>query len=192
MTHGEFLVHVGSTNVVKVEAVKSAFDESGLFASPRYASIEVSSDVSAQPTSLDETIRGAINRARNAFRGCVLSVGLEDGLICVPYTQSGYMNVCACAIFDGGRDYIGLSSAFEYPQKVIRLVIEEGLDITRAFLRAGLSDNPTLGAAEGAIGILTKGRLTRKDYAKQAVTMALIHLRDPLTLPALQAGQKPR
>ena len=192
MTEGALLIHVGSTNPVKIEAVKNAFEESGLFASPRYASIDVSSDVSAQPTSLDETIRGAINRARNAFRGSVLSVGLEDGLISVPYTQSGYMNVCACAIFDGGRDYIGLSSAFEYPQKVIRLVIEEGLDITRAFLRAGLSENPTLGAAEGAIGILTKGRLTRKDYAKQAITMALIHLRDPLTLPALQSGQKPR
>lgn len=173
-------VFVGSVNPAKLEAVRAALEESGRFPGLEVTSRDVSSDVSEQPTSLDETVRGAINRARNAFKACDLSIGLEDGLIAVPYTQSGYMNVCACAISDGSRDHIGLSSSFEYPLPVIRLVIEEGLDITRAFLKAGLSDNPQLGAAEGAIGILTKGKLTRADYAKQAVTMALIHLPPPV------------
>lgn len=178
------IVTVGSINPAKLDAVRAALHESGRFVRIEVTSREVSSEVSEQPTSLDETVRGAINRARNAFGDCDLSIGLEDGLIAVPYTQSGYMNICACAISDGTRDHIGLSSAFEYPLPVIRLVIEKGLDITQAFLKAGLSDNPKLGAAEGAIGILTKGRLTRADYAKQAVTMALIHLPPPADVPA--------
>ncbi len=175
MTPGKLIVHVGSTNPVKLAAVRETFQGYDAAAELTIVGREVSSGVSDQPVSLDETIRGAINRARNAFHGCDLSVGLEDGLVAVPYTQSGYMNICACVIFDGRREFLGLSSAFEYPVEVVRLIIEEGLDVTRAFRQTGLSDNPTLGSAEGAIGILTKGRLTRTDYAKQAVATALIH-----------------
>jgi inosine/xanthosine triphosphatase len=169
-------VHVGSTNPVKLDAVREVFAESGRFGAFNLVSRNVATGVSDQPKSLDETLRGAITRARNAFGDCELSVGIEDGLFAVPHTQSGYMNVCACAIFDGRREHLGLASAFEYPLEVVRLVIDEGLDVTQAFVEAGLSNNAKLGAAEGAIGVLTDGRLTRRAYAKQAVVMALIHL----------------
>ncbi|MFZ5877603.1 MAG: inosine/xanthosine triphosphatase [Nitrospirota bacterium] len=173
------IVHIGSTNPVKIDAVREVFSASGRFPAFNVVPREVATGVAEQPTSLDETLRGAINRARNAFGGCDLSVGLEDGLFAVPHTQSGYMNVCACAIFDGRRDHLGLASAFEYPPEVVRLVINDGLDVTQAFVKAGLSTNAKLGAAEGAIGVLTDGRLTRRAYAEQAVGMALIHLPHP-------------
>jgi inosine/xanthosine triphosphatase len=187
VTTGRCRIHVGSTNPIKLEGVRRAVDEWGRFPAFEIIGREVASGVSEQPTSLDDTIRGAIARARHAFEGCDLSVGLEDGLMRVPSTQSGYMNVCACAIFDGQRDHLGLASAFEYPLEVVRLVIDEGLDVTQAFVKAGLSDNHRLGAAEGAIGILTNGRLTRTEYAAQAVAMALIHL--PPTLPSPARGE---
>ena len=181
MTLGRFRIHVGSTNPVKLDAVRAAVERYGAWPDVLLLARDVPSGVSEQPTSLDDTIRGAIARARRAFEGCDLSVGLEDGLMRVPSTQSGYMNVCACAIFDGRRDHLGLASAFEYPLDVVRLVLDEGLDVTQAFLKAGLSDNHRLGAAEGAIGILTNGRLTRTEYAAQAVAMALIHLQPDMT-----------
>jgi non-canonical (house-cleaning) NTP pyrophosphatase len=53
------------------------------------------------------------------------------------------------------------------------------LDVTQAFVKAGLSNNAHLGAAEGAIGVLTNGRLTRRDYARQAVDMALLQVPTP-------------
>lgn len=176
MPHAPFIVHVGSTNPVKIDAVRNVFTESGRFGAFDLVPRDVATGVPAQPKSLDDTLRGAINRARNAFGDCDLSVGIEDGLFAVPHTQSGYMNVCACAIFDGWRNHLGLASAFEYPLEVVRLVIDEGLDVTQAFVKAGLSNNAKLGAGEGAIGVLTAGRLTRRAYAKQAVVMALIHL----------------
>ncbi|MFZ5863627.1 MAG: inosine/xanthosine triphosphatase [Nitrospirota bacterium] len=179
MSDVPFIVHIGSTNPVKIDAVREVFAESGRFGALNLVPRDVATGVAEQPTSLDDTLRGAINRARNAFGHCALSVGIEDGLFAVPHTQSGYMNVCACAIFDGRRDHLGLASAFEYPPEVVRLVIDEGLDVTQAFVKAGLSNNAKLGAAEGAIGVLTNGRLTRRAYAKQAVVMALIHL--PMT-----------
>jgi inosine/xanthosine triphosphatase len=170
------IIAVGSTNPVKLDAVREGFTASGRFGTVEISARNVASSVREQPLSLDETLRGAIARARSAFAECDLSVGIEDGLFEVPYTQSGYMNACACVIFDGKREHVGLASAFEYPAEVMRFVIEEGLDITQAFVKAGLSNNARLGAAEGAIGVLTRGRLTRRDYARQAVDMALLHV----------------
>jgi inosine/xanthosine triphosphatase len=176
MTGRKRIIAVGSTNPVKLDAVREGFTASGRFGPIEVRACKVESSVREQPISLDETLRGAIARARSAFSECHLSVGIEDGLFAVPYTQSGYMNVCACAIFDGQREHLGLASAFEYPAVVTRFVIEEGLDVTQAFVKAGLSNNSRLGAAEGAIGVLTRGHLTRRAYARQAVDMALLHL----------------
>ena len=44
------------------------------------------------------------------------------------------------------------------------------------FFKLGITKNPQIGSEEGAIGIVTKGRLDRKEYTKQALRMALIHL----------------
>ncbi len=169
-------INVGSQNNVKVSAVREAIRDYDFLSNTDVSGLNVSSEISEQPKSVDETIRGAINRSRNAFQNCNFSFGLEDGLMRVPNTKTNYMNVCACAIYDGQNYHIGLSSAFEYPHDVTKLVFEEGLDINQAFHRVGLTKNPKVGSSEGAIGILTHGRLLRKEYTKQAITMALIHV----------------
>lgn len=169
-------LNVGSKNPVKVQAVEEATKNYDMLKGAQVVPVEVLSEVDDQPKSIEETIKGAMNRAKSAFKECDYSFGLESGLMKVPSAKSEYMNVSACAIFDGDEFHLGLSSAFEYPREVTRLVFEEGLDINQAFMKAGLSDNPKLGSFEGAIGLLTKGRLPRMEYEKQAVVMALVHL----------------
>jgi len=169
-------INVGSANQIKVDAVKEKILEYDFLKNAQVAGIEVSSDVDGQPKTLDETLKGAMNRAKNSFKDCDLSFGLESGIMPVPYTKTGYMDVCACAIFNGKEHFLGLSSAFEYPQKVIDLVLGEGLNISEAFYKSGLTENTYIGYAEGAIGYLTKGRLIRKEYTKQSITTALINL----------------
>ena len=142
-------------------------------------SIEVPSGVYKQPTSMDETIQGAINRAKNSFQKCEYSFGIESGLMKVPHTKTGYMNVCACAIYDGKDYHIGLSSAFEYPTKIINFVFSDKLEIDEAIYKTGLTNDKRIGRSGGVIGYLTKGRLKRKEYTKQAITTALIHLENP-------------
>ena len=142
----------------------------------RYSQISI---VANQPKTLEETIEGAINRARNAFIDCNYSIGLESGLIKIPNTKSGYMDITMCAIYDGKVFHLGGSSVFEYPKSMIDLVFSKGHDISSAANAIGISDNPKLGSAEGVIGILTKGYLDRKAYTKQAVITALIHLLNP-------------
>ncbi len=172
-------ITVGSTNPVKLEAVKEAIKDYDFLADAEVVGVKAVSGVSEQPKSIDETVNGAINRAKNIFHDCDYSIGIENGLMKVPNTKTGYMDVTVCAIYDGRHFHMGLSSAFEYPREVTRLVFEEGLDIDQAAYETGITGNPDVGNAEGVIGILTKGRLSRKGYTKQAVVMALIQLENP-------------
>lgn len=167
---------VGSKNKIKVEAVKEILKEYSHLSGAQVLEIEVPSEVSDQPKSLEETIAGAMNRARNAFGDCDYSFGLESGLMVVPNTKSGFMDVCVCAIYDGNEFHLGLSSAWEAPKSVTEHMVSGGLDMNQAAFKAGYSTNPNLGAAEGLVGVVTKGRLTRKEYTKQSIITALIHL----------------
>lgn len=168
------IIRVGSGNPVKLEAIRAVMEER--FPGAVFRPVKVASGVSDQPIGLAETLRGAGNRARAAFGECDLSVALESGLVEVPETATGYMNLTACAIFDGREMYMGLGPAFELPQDVTRLVVEEGLELDPAVRRAGLTDNERIGYAQGIIGILSRGRVTRADYSRPAVSMALVRM----------------
>ena len=170
-------INIGSITTVKVGAVSEIIQDYPHLSDAVLRELQTDSGVSVQPKSLEETIQGAMNRAKNVFDDCDYSIGIESGLMHVPNTKTGYMDVCVCVIYDGKEFHIGLSSAWEFPdKKITELMIKEGLDMSEAINRAGLTDNPQIGSEEGAIGILTKGRLTRKDYTKQALRTALIHL----------------
>ena len=128
------------------------------------------------PKTLKDTIEGAVFRAKRVFENCNYSFGIESGLAEVPYSKSGVMDVTACAIYDGREIHIGLSPSFEYPKRVTELILKNGLDASQAFKEAGLTNHPKIGMAEGIVSVLTHGRLTRKEYTKHAIIMAMIHL----------------
>lgn len=171
-------VNVGSKNAIKVEAVKEALGEYKEFDGVEIVSCESDSEVSNQPKTLDETIKGAMNRAKNAFVGCDYAVGLESGIFPVPNTKSGYMDVCMCAIYDGKEYHLGASPMFEYPKKLIDLIFKNNYEVDDAAKEIGITDNPRIGRAEGVIGILTSGVINRQAYTKIAVITALVHLRN--------------
>lgn len=168
------LIRVGSKNPVKLAAIATVMRER--FPTAVFESVAVNSEVSDQPLGLEETLCGAKNRARAAFAvaPCDLSVALESGLVPVPQTRTGYMNLTACAIFDGQDIYVGLGPAFELPAEVTHLVVQEGMELDPAVRQAGLTDNNRIGYAQGLIGILSQGRVTREDYSRPAVSMALV------------------
>ena len=63
-------INVGSTNQIKVDAVKEKILEYDFLKNAEITGIEVSSEVSDQPKTLEETIQGAMNRAKNSFQNC--------------------------------------------------------------------------------------------------------------------------
>jgi inosine/xanthosine triphosphatase len=173
-------IHVGTKNQRKVEAVIEALKEYSEFADAEVLGIDVSSEISDQPVSLEETVNGAINRSKNAFvDSCNYAIGLESGLFEVPHTKSGYMDVCICSIYDGKEFYLGGSSLFEYPKKIVDLVFSKHYEIDQAAKEAGFTESSAIGKAQGMIGLLTRGVVDRKEYSKQAVITALIQLLNP-------------
>lgn len=169
-------IAVGSANPVKIAAVAESLILYPHLAHAEVFGIETASGVADQPKTLEETVQGAMNRAKGAFKDCDYAFGLESGLMAVPNTKSGFMDVCVCAIFDGNEYHLGLSSAWEAPKQVMEHMLKDGLDMNQAAFKAGLTNNSKVGSAEGLVGILTKGRLTRKEYTKEAIRTALIHI----------------
>jgi len=169
-------VNIGSKNKSKVASLTEILKEYPDFSSAEVVACDAISDVSHQPKSLAETIAGAKARAKNCFKECEYSVGLESGLMEVPETKTGYMDVTACAIYDGKTFHLGLSSAFEYPVEVTKYALKNNAEFSDAFRDLGFTNEKKIGEGDGIIAFLTKGRLVRKEYTKQAITTALIHL----------------
>lgn len=174
-------INVGSKNKTKIQAVNDAVMlYPNLFPDAEIVGMEVQVEEFGHPKSIKETVEGAIERAKKVFDNCDYSVGLEGGLIEVPYTKTGYMEVGACAIYDGKNFYLGLSPAFEWPLKVNEMIISGEADASQAFYKLGLTEHEKLGAIDGGIiGHLTGQKLTREEFTKYSIMMALVQLERP-------------
>jgi inosine/xanthosine triphosphatase len=172
-------IGVGSKNKTKVDAVRDLLKEYPMFEDGEVLSIDVQVEEFGHPKSLDETVEGAVKRAKQAYAGNDYGFGIEGGLMKVPQTKSGYMEVAACAIYDGKEIHLGLSQACEWPKKAIEGILHKGLDGSQAMKAAGFTQHEKLGEQEGLVGIFTKGRMNRTDYNKGAIMMALMHLENP-------------
>jgi len=174
-------IHVGSTNSIKIKGVEGAVAlYPKLFPEPEVVGIDVNVPLYGHPKTTQETIEGAIKRAKDAFSDCEYSFGIEGGLIDVPYTETGYMETGACAIYDGKKIYLGLAPCFEWPKKVVELIRSGKADASKAFKELGLSKEKKLGYVGGGIvGLLTENRVVREDFTKYSIIMALIRLEKP-------------
>lgn len=174
-------IHVGSTNKTKIQAVHDALAlYPKLFQSPEIIGIAVNVPLHGHPKNLEETVQGAVQRAEEAFTDCEYSIGLEGGLMEVPFTETGFMEVGACVIYDGKKKYIGLAPAFEWPKQVTQLIREGKADTSLAFKQLGFTQDEKLGNVHGGIiGYLTDNKLTREDFTKYSIMMALVRLEKP-------------
>ena len=172
-------INVGSKNITKVAGVRDAVAlYPNLFTNPDVVGIDVQVAEFGHPKNINETIEGAIERAKKAFiDGCTYSIGLEGGLIEIPHTKSGYMEVGACAIYDGSKIALGLSPAYEWPKKVTEMIVGGEADASTAFKKLGYTEHEKIGNMPGGIiGSLTDGKMPREDFTKYSIMMALIQI----------------
>jgi inosine/xanthosine triphosphatase len=168
---------IATLNKAKVEALKEILSGYPALSDAEIIPVSAQSEVAEQPLSLEETIKGAKNRAKNAIllESVDYSFGIESGLINIPDCRSAYMDICVASIFDGQQFFYGFSSAWEVPSSVMNFILS-GKSMSQAALAVGLTDNPEIGSGEGLVGIVTKGRLDRKAYTKEAIRNALINI----------------
>jgi inosine/xanthosine triphosphatase len=173
-------IAIGTKNTAKVQALEETLQGYPIFAKGiQIIPFSVPSEVSNQPLSIEETILGAKNRAKNSFTACdscSYGFGIESGLIEAPGAKTGFLHVTVCSIYNGTDYYVGLSTGFEVPPSILSLVKDKKMDLCDACLQTGISTNTSIGSQEGLVGILTNGRLDRKTYSKQAITSALVQL----------------
>ena len=163
-------VIVGSLNPVKLKATRNILEK--IYGEIDISSTDVDSGVPDQPFGLDETIKGAVNRAKNSYSVDMdLSVGIESGLMETPNTITGYIDLQWCAIFDGEKITLGVSSGFEYPPEVIKEVIN-GIEVGDVMDRVTGVNN--LGQKKGAVSHLSHGLLDRTENTEQCVLTAMI------------------
>lgn len=167
------LVAVGSTNPVKVNAVRRAIR---LLCLADVQGVEVDSGVPPQPLGAHEIVLGAVNRAVNALRklDADYGVGVEAGVV---ETGVEPLELQAAAIVDReGYVSVGLSQAFPLPRDWMSELnnrVELGTIVARITGRKGI------GEKLGLIGYLTAGLVTRTDLTYNAVVMALVPRLNP-------------
>jgi len=186
---------VGTLNGAKLAAVETVLadlaGERARRAPLALVPVDVESGVPEQPVGFEEIVGGARGRARAAFASgpCVLAVGIEDGLVGVerPSACAGEIgggsgetfNVGCAWVTDGQREGHGLSAGFAYPPDCLEPALADREPIGALFdalwrRRRDAQAMAESGRAEGNIGKLTGGRLTRSAYGAQAVLCALI------------------
>lgn len=165
-----------SKNPVKIKAALLGFQT--MFPGETFdtKTVSVSSGVSNQPMSSEETLRGALNRvtaARAYATDSDIIVGIEGGVELIGHEMHAFAWVViqAGSIISKSR-----TGTFILPPKITELV-QQGMEL-------GLADDVFFGRSNskqenGAVGLLTDNIIDRTIYYQHAVILALIQLKHP-------------
>ncbi len=157
---------IGSKNPAKINAVKQVFTKKEY----TFEAVDVSSEVSDQPFSDEETIKGAVNRAQQALiqgKGQI-GIGLEGG---VEETAYGlFLCNWGALVTEGIPPIIAGGARILLPEEVakrLRLGEELGPVMDKYTEKHDIRKN------EGAIGIFTAGVIQRADMFSHIVQLLL-------------------
>ncbi len=144
--------YLGSTNQVKIAAVKTVLKNYEVI------SYDVDSKVSCQPFSDDETIKGALNRAKQLpIDG--LRIGLEAGV--QEINQQLFLVNWGVLIDQEDNTYIAGGTRILLPLVVQQELYKKTKEL--AIIIDELYNTKDIKHHEGAIGLFTAGEVTRID-----------------------------
>lgn len=145
---------IGSTNPAKIEAVRTVFPSQDII------SLDVSSEVSAQPFSDRETKEGALNRAKQCARSHpqAIGIGLEGGVM---YIENDlFLCNWGALVTQDHKVYTASGARIMLPQEI-------GEQLNQGFELGELMDHyvekKDVRKKEGAIGIFTNGLISRRE-----------------------------
>lgn len=151
---------VGSKNPTKIQAVKNVFQTAEV------GSLEALSKVSAQPFSDEETMKGAVNRARQcAAEGCI-GIGLEGGVMEI----NGNMYLCnwGALVDENEKVYLASGARIPLPQEVTEQ-LKNGIELGEVMDE--YASKKDVRSNEGAIGIFTKEKVNREEMFTHVIKL---------------------
>jgi len=158
-------IAIGTTNELKVRALKNAIEKLGL-EDAEIISIKTDSGVPKQPFGYEEMTTGAKNRVQKAIdETCPdFGVGVENGLVEI---EGNYFDIaCIYIRSKEGDESVSFSSGISIPDWVIEEIREkdtEGGEITKRL--SGDSEKDTGKYFSG-------GMIKREDILSQAIQIA--------------------
>lgn len=170
-------VVVASKNPVKINATQLAFKKMMPNEAFLVEGVSVSSDVSDQPMTDEETFRGALNRAKNAQNSLPDAdfwVGLEGGI--EPKGDAMEAFAWIVVMSSSGVEGRGRTGSFFLPP-VLTDLIKQGKELGEANDIVFNSVNSK--QSGGAVGLLTQNIVTRTSYYETAVIFALVPFSNP-------------
>jgi inosine/xanthosine triphosphatase len=154
---------IGSKNPAKIQAVQNAFSNQY-----KFHSIDVPSNVNEQPFSDEETIQGAINRAELALQlgQGEIGIGLEGGV------QESPLGLFLCnwgaLVLKGHPPLIAGGARILLPEDIAQK-LRNGNELGPVMDEFSKKQN--IRQKEGAIGIFTKGLISRVDMFTHVTTL---------------------
>jgi inosine/xanthosine triphosphatase len=178
-------VIVTSLNPVKIRAAKAGFQKMFPEESFQWEDLSTLSDVREQPISSEETLTGALNRAKNAIKIAGHAdywIGIEGGI----EDHHGDMQAFAWVVIFGKTPdgkFIsgkGRTGTFFLPHQIAQLV-HQGKELGEA---DDIVFNKVNSKQEnGAVGLLTGNVVDRQSLYEQAVILALIPFKNAHLYP---------
>ncbi len=178
----KIIVAVGSIRKPKLRAVTEALNAVAPKLVPdgdfEVVGVEVESGVSSTPSSSEELMRGARQRAealallaRETRKPWRYFVGLEGGLEVLQDDRSRRVFLESWAyVSDGTRGFYGRSGGIELPEELAHEVLERGFDLSDAIDHhagaIGIRDG------QGAWGVLSADLIRRDESFRVAVITA--------------------
>ncbi len=175
-------VAVGSTRRPKLNAVWESLSIIGPTLDPNVlfdvVGVEVDSGVGHTPTSREELMRGARQRAEALVRMARKQrepwryfVGLEGGCDVIPENGARRVLLESWAyVTDGLRGFFGRSGGIEVPGALAEEVVDRGVELSAAIDR--FAGGKGIRDAQGAWGVLSNNLITRQDAFRVAVVSA--------------------
>jgi inosine/xanthosine triphosphatase len=171
------VVAIGSRNRAKVEGIRRVFNH--FFREVEFKELDLTTRVKVQPMSLDETVKGARQRAEFAIREeeAAFGVGVEAGIIKLAEENTDgkgfFLNVQIAAIVDSShRLSFGSSAGFQIPARFVSLI--EGQRVELDKYSHELTGAKRIREEHGVVYHLSKRYLSRVEMTEQCVSMALI------------------
>lgn len=151
-------VCIGTKNPAKIAAVEKGFSS---YQNISTIALNVKSGVSDQPFSDEETISGAVNRAKAALKEEAdgeIGIGLEGGVDRI----GDKLFICnwGALVLEDGTTYIAGGARFPLPSE-IKEELEAGEELGPIMDR--YSNRNNVRHHEGAIGIFTNGKINRSE-----------------------------
>lgn len=157
-------IKVGSTNEAKVKAVMAGVR--AYWPTAQIDGASVQSGVPDQPIGLEQTMQGALNRARAAkATGADLGVGLEGGVMKM---HNQWVMFSVVAITDGEREYAVPATGTPLPRAWGQVMLAGG-ELRPHVIASGLHYD----YSKGVNGILTNDIVKRDEMFELALKCAL-------------------